>query len=75
MPALRAEGVSHFQSNPLSRRKENLKSISGKYLKEFGSLGKLEKVNVGYFIGVAGFLETHLDGISQLLTIPSSLHN
>ena len=22
------------------------------------------------FIGVAGFLETHLDGISQLLTIP-----
>ena len=56
MPALRAEGVSHFQSNSLSRRKENLKSISGKYLKEFGSLGKLEKVNVGYFYRRCRFL-------------------
>ncbi|MBT7727328.1 MAG: hypothetical protein HN703_00405 [Planctomycetaceae bacterium] len=63
--------MSRFQNNPLSGRNKNLKPISRIYPKGFGSLGKPGGGFYACFTGPSGFLETHLDGLSQLLTIPS----
>ncbi len=69
-PTFRVGRMSLFQGNPLSGRNEDLKPISRFYLKKFGSLGRPRKGFFACFTSPLGFLETHLDGLSQLLTIP-----